>query len=367
MRQYVAAFVTAYPELQDLVAADEGQYQQPLAAPQSLFAAHLPLDQVLAGLRTRRLLRGTLHPAGDHWADCYVIVHGSGDEEGFTVSVSGAQQVNRATDGDVVAVELLQEECEEPLEGERGQEGPGVASSTAPASLEALEGLPARRGRRSGRVVAIIRRNWRPLAGRIDPLSVRAAEGDGAQLVLFRPSERRMPPVLLLTRRASELAESLVVVGLDQWPASAEQPLGHFVSVLGAAADKQAQTRLLLHEFGVPHGAFSAAVMACLPPAGWSISPEVACENGREDLRHLPVVSIDPPGCRDIDDALHCVRLPNGRLEAGVHIADVTYFVRPDSALDREAAARSTSTYLVDRRLDMVHCSSLLTHSLLTI
>lgn len=66
------------------------------------------------------------------------------------------------------------------------------------------------------------------------------------------------------------------------------------------------------------------------------------------------MVSIDPPGCKDIDDALHCIRLSNGRLEAGVHIADVTYFVHPGTAIDEEAAHRSTSTYLVDRRLDML-------------
>jgi exoribonuclease R len=53
--------------------------------------------------------------------------------------------------------------------------------------------------------------------------------------------------------------------------------------------------------------------------ADWKIAEEVVAQ--RTDLRHIPVVSIDPPGCKDIDDALHCVRLPNGRLEAGVHIA----------------------------------------------
>jgi len=77
---------------------------------------------------------------------------------------------------------------------------------------------------------------------------------------------------------------------------------------------------------------------------GWKITPEVISQ--RTDLRHIPVCSIDPPGCKDIDDALHCVRLPNGRIEAGVHIADVTYFVHPDTAIDKEAAHRSTSTYL---------------------
>ena len=64
--------------------------------------------------------------------------------------------------------------------------------------------------------------------------------------------------------------------------------------------------------------------------------------------------SIDPPGCKDIDDALHARYLPNGNLECGVHIADVTHFVKHGSAIDLEAADRSTSTYLVERRLDML-------------
>jgi exosome complex exonuclease DIS3/RRP44 len=62
---------------------------------------------------------------------------------------------------------------------------------------------------------------------------------------------------------------------------------------------------------------------------------------GREDLRHLPVCSVDPPGCKDIDDALHIRDLPNGNLELGVHIADVTHFLHPGTAMDAEAASRS--------------------------
>ena len=63
---------------------------------------------------------------------------------------------------------------------------------------------------------------------------------------------------------------------------------------------------------------------------------------------------MDPVGCKDIDDALHCQRLPNGNYEVGVHIADVSYFVRPESAIDLEAANRCTTVYLVDRRTDML-------------
>lgn len=63
---------------------------------------------------------------------------------------------------------------------------------------------------------------------------------------------------------------------------------------------------------------------------------------------------MDPPGCTDIDDALHCRQLSNGNFEVGVHIADVSYFIRPGTALDKEAASRATTVYLVDKRIDMV-------------
>lgn len=63
---------------------------------------------------------------------------------------------------------------------------------------------------------------------------------------------------------------------------------------------------------------------------------------------------MDPPGCKDIDDALHCRQLNNGNYEVGVHIADVTHFVKPDCALDIEASLRCNTVYLVERRTDML-------------
>lgn len=71
-------------------------------------------------------------------------------------------------------------------------------------------------------------------------------------------------------------------------------------------------------------------------------------------MRKLSICSVDPPGCTDIDDALHSRLLPNGNIEVGVHIADVSHFIRPGTALDKEAASRATTVYLVDKRIDMV-------------
>ena len=76
----------------------------------------------------------------------------------------------------------------------------------------------------------------------------------------------------------------------------------------------------------------------------------------RKDFREIcpRICSIDPPGCTDIDDALHCRTLPNGNIEVGVHIADVTHFLKPESQLDDEALERGTTVYLVDRRIEML-------------
>lgn len=94
-------------------------------------------------------------------------------------------------------------------------------------------------------------------------------------------------------------------------------------------------------EHDVPHHSFPEAVLNCLPTMPWSISEEEI--KRRADLRHLDICSVDPPGCTDIDDALHYRQLPSGLVEVGVHIADVSHFVRPGTALDKEAANRFSS------------------------
>merc|ERR1719471_820542 len=96
--------------------------------------------------------------------------------------------------------------------------------------------------------------------------------------------------------------------------------------------------------------------MDCLPDVTpekpWTITSRDEAE--RVDCRHLDICSVDPPGCTDIDDALHAVPLANGNYNVGVHIADVSHFIRPGTAIDKEAANRSTTVYLTDRRIDMV-------------
>jgi exosome complex exonuclease DIS3/RRP44 len=143
-----------------------------------------------------------------------------------------------------------------------------------------------------GRVVGVLRRNWRQYAGSLeftpdasDASTAVSGAGDAAMDVaedsgdasggnafsttrLFVPVNRRIPRVLISTRRVEELAKSRLLVAIDHWPADSLHPQGHYVRVLGPAGSKEVETAVLLHEFDVPHEAFTPEVMACLPPAG---------------------------------------------------------------------------------------------------
>jgi len=396
MKEHLQSFMEEYPELGDLLAASEGPTAaQALPAP---YPAHLSMEAISAGLRSGQILRGSLRVIGganggpDSWKRCYAVVNSKDGGRRF-LDVVGARRVNRAVDGDVVALELCAADAT-PAEaafdrllasiGSTSNAVPanfaGIQDENLEASAEMEEGVAAagagvegdetdsENGSSKGpeklcaRVVGIIRRNWRQYAGSFAIGNhAHVSEADSEMVSgLFRPVDGRVPHVRLSTRRYEELATKRFLVSIDAWPADSAFPQGHYVHTLGEDGDKAVETAVLLHEFDVPHAEFTPEVMACLPPATWKITEEVVAQ--RTDLRHLPVVSIDPPGCKDIDDALHCIRLPNGHLEAGVHIADVTYFVHPDTPLDKEAAHRATSTYLVERRLDML--PSLLTTEL---
>ena len=238
-----------------------------------------------------------------------------------------------------------------------------IPLENAEASISLMEGLTssdeAGLNPLYGRVVGIIRRNWRQYAGILDvddSLGVLSTQSTGLEsneeTVTFHAVDARLPPIIIRTKRRDELSHQRVLVNVDSWESHSLYPQGHFVRSLGHEGDRDVESQILLHEFNVPYEGFSPEVMACLPPNDWRITDDIIAQ--RTDLRHLPIVSIDPPGCKDIDDALHCIRLPNGNLQLGVHIADVTFFVHPDTPLDKEAAFRSTSTYLVERRLDML-------------
>ena len=148
-----------------------------------------------------------------------------------------------------------------------------------------------------------------------------------------------------------------VVVQIDSWPVNSTYPQGHIVKSLGKIGDLETEIDSILVENNIEVTPFSEGILNELPGIetvhDWR--PDSAESTGRKDLRDILIMSIDPKGCEDVDDAISIRRLPNGGpIELGVHIADVTHFVPVDSLTDLEARKRATTVYLADRRYDML-------------
>lgn len=142
-----------------------------------------------------------------------------------------------------------------------------------------------------------------------------------------------------------------VVARIVSWPEKANMPKGEVVDVLGKEGENNTEIHAILAEFGLPYR-YPEAVERAAQKITDGITPEEIAR--REDCRDVLTFTIDPKDAKDFDDALSLKRLPNGHYEVGVHIADVTHYVKPDTTLDKEAQKRATSVYLVDRVVPML-------------
>ena len=367
VREYITGFQNA-EQLSDLLSArtvDENR------APRGsrVFDEYWPTTQLEAGYKA-----GTLHK-GFFNANAYNFLEGAVRSEALSkpILLQGREAMNRAVDGDVVYVALLPQSewkgaSDAVLEAESAQRNDDARDSDNEDEDVGLEAQPESSGgdtQPTGRVVGIARRNWRSYVAHIDASSVneRALATLGPQTLFASPVDRKIPRIKIRTRQAQALLGCKILVTMDEWKSTSRYPEGHFVRSLGAIESKEAEQESLLLEFDVPYRPFSKSILACLPSEGdhWTVPPKgeqdarsLGIWRDRVDMRAENICSIDPPGCQDIDDALHAKRLPNGNIEAGVHIADVSFFVRPDTPMDAEAASRGTTVYLVDRRIDML-------------
>lgn len=141
------------------------------------------------------------------------------------------------------------------------------------------------------------------------------------------------------------------IVKITEWPEEVKNPRGEVVDILGRTGENNAEIHAILAEYGLPY-IYPAAVEKAADKIDAGITPEEISR--REDFRGVTTFTIDPKDAKDFDDALSIRRLPNGHWEVGVHIADVTHYVKPNSIIDREAMTRATSVYLVDRVVPML-------------
>jgi ribonuclease R len=145
--------------------------------------------------------------------------------------------------------------------------------------------------------------------------------------------------------------EQKAVVKIAEWRPQDRNPIGEVVDVLGDVGENNAEMHAILAEFGLPYK-YPEEVERAADKIEAGIIPEEIAK--RIDLRAVTTFTIDPRDAKDFDDALSMRKLDNGLWEVGVHIADVTHYVRPESIIEKEAEQRATSVYLVDRTIPML-------------
>ena len=142
-----------------------------------------------------------------------------------------------------------------------------------------------------------------------------------------------------------------VQVSITDWPEGAKNPIGKISTILGEQGENNTEMNAILAQYGFP-----LEFPADVEREAAAIPEEISAEDleGRRDFRDTITFTIDPADAKDFDDAISFKTLPNGNYEVGVHIADVSHYVKPNSKLDKEAYARATSVYLVDRVIPML-------------
>jgi ribonuclease R len=205
--------------------------------------------------------------------------------------------------------------------------------------------FPQRSGRKpEGQIIEILQRAKEQYVGIIEV----------SKHFAYLISDNTMMPVdILIPKEGINGAKSgqKVVVKITDWPEHSKNPVGEVVEVLGTPGDNDVEMKSILAEFDFPW-VFPEKIEKEAAKIERGITAEEV--KRRKDFRDAFTLTIDPADAKDFDDALSLKKLPNGNYEVGVHIADVSFYVKEGSLIDKEAFERGTSVYLVDRTIPML-------------
>ena len=202
----------------------------------------------------------------------------------------------------------------------------------------------AKNGRQEGRVVEVVERDRDEFVGRVE-ISPRFA--------FVVPDFKKMHHDIFIKK--GDLMDvqhnQKVVVKITEWRDEDKNPTGKVVRVLGNSGEHEVEIHSIMAEFGLPF-----EYPGEVEREAEAISDKITAKDikGRKDFRDVLTFTIDPADAKDFDDAISYQKLPNGNIELGVHIADVTHYVKMDTLLEKEAYQRATSVYLVDRTIPML-------------
>lgn len=199
-------------------------------------------------------------------------------------------------------------------------------------------------GRVEGRIIRVLERAHSSLVGRYD----QAAHGVGVVV----PFDRKILMDIFIPSGQEKQATpgDMVVVEITRFPTGTRGAIGQVLEVLGDIDAPGVDTEIIIRKFGIPDAHSEESVTEAVRLGTAVKERDLA---GRTDFRHLQTVTIDGEHARDFDDAITIEKLPNGHYWLGVHIADVSHYVREGSSLDREAYERGTSVYFPERAVHM--------------
>ena len=197
---------------------------------------------------------------------------------------------------------------------------------------------------REAQVVEILERSDRSFVGRLE------VRKDFAFLLT---EDRTLANDIFIPKKALKGGKSgdKAVVKITEWPEHAKNPIGKVVDILGQSGDNTTEMHAILAEYGLPY-AYPKSVEDEAEKIDLGITAEEIRQ--REDLREVTTFTIDPRDAKDFDDAISIRKTDDGLWEVGVHIADVSHYVKEGSIIDKEAVKRATSVYLVDRTIPML-------------
>ncbi|KAI8379477.1 uncharacterized protein BYT42DRAFT_568944 [Radiomyces spectabilis] len=347
-----------------------------------LFIAHLPYTSLTPLFRSRQLVRGLLRVNKRNRNDAYVYC----EELEADIYICGSRNRNRALDGDVVAVRLV--DVEKILREKKEKEETKLIRNGGQARVrlpdeedenEIIFGgddeVDVVQPEYCGVVVAILERAQNQVfSGNLmlmRPNNKRAQEEKAAEekglskketprIVWFKSMDKRVPLIAIpieqapadFVEKSQEYANRLFVASIKRWPITSLHPFGTLQREIGSVLDVDTQIKAILADNNVTDVDFSDAVKDCLPPIPYDFAD---CPDGsRRDLRNTRLFTMDPANSKVLDDALSIRVLENDLYEVGVHVSDVAYFIEPHSPLDKEARARSVQVDLLHTSVPML-------------
>ncbi|XP_034236613.1 DIS3-like exonuclease 2 [Thrips palmi] len=286
------------------------------------FEPHLQRELVQVMLKEQQtVVKGFIRINQRNYREAYI----SNPDGTKDILIDGVKDRNRAFEGDEVVVLILPQSTWKQHEG-------------------ALQKV--------GKVIHI----WTPVHHRQAVGNLKRLQDGNSRQVLFSPRDSRIPrmriPIKECPYKPNEWENCLFQARITEWE-DVRFAVGRLVGdSVGAEGDIEAETRALLLDNEINWMPYEEKLFKYFPSTPFT--PAESDLVGREDLRKRCIFTIDPLTARDLDDAVSCEKLKNGNFKVGVHISDVSFFLKEGTALDKEVAKRATTTYLVQRAYHML-------------